>query len=267
MKKPIVVTIIAILIAVVAVIGVVQLKKMHSGDTATVVDNSTPDLPINTIPLAERPFITLTPDSTGHSLDIAVSSAPTSGSMEYEMIYNATGKQEGALGTLPLVEKQPIVEEILLGTRSAGGATTYHEGVTGGSLSVTYNQTKLKEDFNYLHFDPTSPVINTTDAKLSVTFPAKAMKKDTVVVTMNTFGYGKTGLPDGANIITGPIGYFTNQPIKGATQITMLMPAGTHTNPTIYQYSNNTWTKLVTKIAGSAVTASATSNVFLVTAN
>ena len=262
-KKALIATVVALVLGVSAVILVLNFKQSHSGDTATVIDNSTPDLPINTIPLNERPFITLTPDKTGHSLDIAVSGAPETGSMEYEMIYNATGKQEGALGTLQLANKiQPIVEEILLGSRSAGGATTYHEGVSGGSLTVTYANTRLKESWNYLHFDPTDPTISSTDAKFSATLPKTAMKKDTVITTMKTFGYPKL---DG-NVIAGPYGYFVNTPVKGSIQVSLTMPAGTHTNPTIYEYASGKWNKLATKVSGDTVTATASSNVFVVTA-
>lgn len=261
-KKALIVTIVAIVVAIMAVVLVRNYQKSHSGDTATVVDNSQPDLPINTIALSERPFITLSPDNTGHSLTIRVDGAPKTGSMEYEMIYNATGKQEGALGTLQL-GVQPLTEDILLGTRSAGGATTYHEGVTGGSLTVTYGTTRLKESWNYLHFDPLDPGVSSTDAKLSVVFPKTAMKKDTVIVTMKTFGYPKL---DG-NVIAGPYGYFVNTPVKGSAQVSLTMPAGTHTNPTIYEYASGKWNKLVTKVAGDVVSATASSNIFVVTSD
>lgn len=262
-KKVLIVTIVAIVIGIVAVVLVKNYQKSHSGETATVVDNSTPDLPINTIPLSERPFITLTPDKTGHSLTIGIDGAPKTGSLEYEMIYNATGKQEGALGTLQSTGKtQPLVEEILLGSRSAGGATTYHEGVTGGFLTVTYGDTRLKESWNYLHFDPTDPTVSSTDAKFSVALPKTTMKKDTVIVTMKTFGYPKL---DG-NVIAGPYGYFVSTPVKGSTQVSLTMPAGTHASPTIYEYASGKWNKLATKVTGDAVIATASSNVFVVTA-
>jgi hypothetical protein len=261
MKKALLVTVVAIVIGIAAVILFKNYRQSHSGDTATVIDNSTPDLPINTIPVNTRPFITLTPDITGHSLTIRVDGAPKTGTMEYEMIYNATGKQEGALGTLQLAT-QPLIEDILLGSRSAGGATTYHEGVTGGSLTVTYGDTRLKESWNFLHFDPTNPTISSTDAKFSVTFPKTAMKKDTVIVTMKTFGYPKLE----GNVISGPYGYFVNTKVMGSTQVSLTMPAGTHTNPTIYEYAAGKWNKLTSTVVGAVVSATASSNIFVVTA-
>jgi hypothetical protein len=230
--------------------------------TPPVVDNTPVDLPINTIPLTNRPFITLSPDSTGRSLDISISGAPKEGNMEYEMIYNASGKQEGALGSIFLgSEKQPIVKSILLGSKSGGGKVTYHEGVTGGSITVTYGETRLKESWNYLHFDPTSPIISSTDARLSVTLPKTALKKDAVIITMKTFGYP---IIEG-KVVAGPYGYFTQTPVKVPAQVSLKLPAGEHVNPTIQQWDGTAWKKLVTKLVDDTLSATATANVFLVT--
>lgn len=268
-KSALTTTIVGIFIAIIAVILVINYRKSHSGDSATVIDNNQPDLPINTIPLEERPFITLTPDKTGHTLSISVSGAPATGSMEYEMIYNATGKQEGALGTIPLSgHAQPIVEDILLGSRSAGGATTYHEGVTGGSITLTYGQTRLKESWNYLHFDQLDPTFSSTDAKFTVTLPKTALKQDQVIVTMKTFGYPKAGLPAmPAKLVAGPYGYFSQSPVKGNAQVSLKLPAGEHVNPTIYEWNGKTWNKLATKLNGDSVSSTATGSVFIVTAD
>lgn len=252
------------------VIGLlVYIFSGKSKDTTKVVEEeSTIDLPINVLPLAERPFITLAPDSTGRSLDISVSGAPTSGDMEYEMVYNASGKQEGALGSIFLgSEKQPITKSILLGSKSGGGKITYHEGVTGGSITLTYNDTRLKESWNYLHFNHEDPSISTTDAKLSVTFPKTALKKDSVIITMKNFGYLKTGLPENAKVIAGPYSYYAQTPIKTAVPVSLKMPAGEHVNPTMYEWTGTTWKKLTAKLASDTLTASSTSNAFLVTAD
>ena len=182
--------------------------------------------------------------------------------MEYEMIYNASGKQEGALGSIFLgSEKQPIVKSILLGSKSGGGKVTYHEGVTGGSITVTYATTRLKESWNYLHFDPLDPIISSTDARFSISLPKTALKKDAVVITMKTFGYP----PLEGKVISGPYGYFSQTPIKGNAQVSLKLPAGEHVNPTIYGWDGKSWSKLATKLTGDTVSAPATANVFVVT--
>ncbi len=268
MKKPMVITIISIVLGI--IIGIFLLPKKS---TPPVVDNTPVDLPINTIPLIDRPFITLSPDSSGRSLDISISGAPKEGNMEYEMIYNASGKQEGALGSIFLgSEKQPIVKSILLGSKSGGGKVTYHEGVTGGSITVTYGpprlangeagETRLKESWNYLHFDPSDPIISSTDARFSVTLGKTALKKDAVIITMKTFGYPALE----GKVVSGPYGYFTQTPIKVPAQVSLKLPAGEHVNPTIFEWNGTAWKKLATKLAGDTVSASASGSVFLVTA-
>jgi len=251
-----------IAIVLVFVISLVLFLKKPS-KSPSVIDNSQPDLPINTLPLAERPVITLRPDSTGRSLDISLSQAPTTGNLEYEMIYNASGKQEGALGSIFLnSEKQPIIKSILLGSKSGGGKVTYHEGVTGGSITVTYAETRLKESWNYLHFDPADPVLSSTDAKFHVTLAKTALKKDAVVITMKTFGYPTME----GKVVSGPYGYFAQTEVKGSSQVELKLPAGEHVNPTIYEYIGTAWKKLPTKLVGDTVTATATGSIFIVTA-
>lgn len=270
MKKPAL-----ILVGIILLVSLTWLisQKLPSNKTQSVVDDAPLDLPINVLPIAERPFITLSPDSTGRSLDIALSLAPTEGSLEYELIYNASGKQEGALGSIFLgSEKQPITKSILLGSKSGGGKVTYHEGVTGGSMTITYDTTRLKESWNYLHFNPVDPTLSSTDAKFSVTLQKTALKKDAVVIIMKTFGYDKAGLPAEARVVAGPYGYFTQTPIKGNATVELKLPAGEHVNPTIYEWDGKTlsaqagWKKLATKLTSDTVSATATANVFLVTA-
>lgn len=261
MNKKALAAVVGITLAV--IVGIVMVINKRNAGPSVVEDNTQVDLPINTIPLAERPVITLRPDSTGRSLDISLSQAPTEGELEYEMIYNASGKQEGALGSIFLgSEKQPIVKSILLGSKSGGGKITYHEGVTGGSMTVTYGETRLKESWNYLHFDPTDPVISSTDAKFHVTLPKTGLKKDAVVITMKTFGYPTME----GKVVAGPYGYFAQTEVKGSAQVELKLPAGEHVNPTIYEYSGTAWKKLITKLTGDTVSATATGSIFVVTA-
>lgn len=261
MKKSTIIWIVGIVL--VLIIGIVIFTKKSSPKPGTTTEDNVPDLPINTIPVSERPFITLSPDSTGRSLDISLTGAPTTGNMEYEMIYNASGKQEGALGSIYLgTEKQPILKSILLGSKSGGGKVTYHEGVTGGSITVTYGQTRLKESWNYLHFNQSDPTFSSTDGRFSITLPKTALKKDAVIITMKTFGYPKLD----SKVVVGPYGYFTQAPIKGSSAVELKLPAGDHVNPTIYEWNGTSWKKLATKLAGDTLTATATSNVFVVTA-
>lgn len=267
MKKP------ALIIGAIllVVVGIVAIKALKKPATQKASDNTPIELPLNTLPLSERPYITLAPDSTGRSLDLTVAGAPTSSDLEYELIYQADGKQEGAIGTLYLkTEKQPLTKSILLGSKSGGGKVTYHEGVTGGSFTVTYGETRLKESWNFLKFNPLDPTISSTDGKFSVTLDKTALKKDQMIIIMKSFGYPQLE----GKVVAGPYHYSTQTPVKGNVTVSIKLPAGEHVNPTIYGYDGKTlpaqagWSKLPGKLDGDTMTASsvpATTSTFLVT--
>jgi len=266
MKNKSILIVVGVVLVVALGFFLIRSKKNTTAPSAT--EEVTLDLPINVLPLAERPFITLAPDSTGRSLNLTVVGAPKEGEMEYELVYQSVEKQEGVFGRLNLVtESQPILKSLLLGSKSGGGKVTYHEGVTGGSITVTYNETKLKESWNFLSFDPTDPTFSSTDAKFHVTLSAKSLKKGDKVVTMKTFGYPKTVLPDAAKIVSGPYAYYPATTIKGNVTVELKLPAGEHVNPTLYEFDGKTWKKLATKVVSDTVSSVvATGNIFLVTA-
>jgi hypothetical protein len=266
MSKSAIAATIGIILAIVAVVVVVKIRKTNNS-TPTVTEEPTLDLPINVLPLEERPVITLSPDATGRSLNLSVDAAPKDGEMEYELVYNSAEKQEGVFGRLELTsEPQPIIKSLLLGSKSGGGKVTYHEGVTGGSLTVTYGTTRLKESWNFLAFDPTDPIISSVDGRFHVTLDKTALKKDTKITTMKTFGYAKAGLPETVKIIAGPYSYATGVAIKGNASVELKLPAGEHVNPTLYEWDGKAWKKLTAKLGQDSVTATAKGSSFLVTA-
>jgi len=239
-------------------------------DSSDIDSTPTPviSLPINTIPVEDRPYLNLTPDSTGRSLKLLLDNTDISEVVEYELVYQAGTKQEGVFGRLNLAtEDLPVVKDLLLGSRSAGGKTTYHEGITGGSLTLTYGETKLKESFNFLRFDSTDPVVSSPDARFSVKFADNAMLDNKVIVTMKTFGLPAV-LPT-RTILAGPYAYLTNS-VKGDVIVSIRLPAGEHINPTVYEYDTNSddWVALDGKLSDDTVTATAnTGTTFIVVSN
>lgn len=253
-KKPLLVVILSVVVVAIAIIFLKKDKTVP--ETASPAPE--PELPINSIPVGERPFVTLTPDISGRNLLFSVTGVQSSGQLEYEMVYNADSKQEGVFGRLDLsTEKQPITKKLLLGSQSAGGKITYHEGVTGGSLTLTYDETKLKEQWNFLRFDPSDPVLSAADVRFIVTLPKTALKKDQVVVMMKPFGL-PLSLPLTKTLRAGPYAYLAPIPIKGEVKIEMKLPAGEFVNPSLMAYDGKSWVPLKTKIEGE--TLSATTN-------
>ncbi|MEI6690190.1 MAG: hypothetical protein WCL07_00405 [bacterium] len=265
MKKPIVLSIIA-LVALVG--GIVVAKKLIS-PKSTVVTTKQEEvvLPVNVIPVEERPFVTLTPDASGRNLALGINNfKSTSSTVDYELVYQTSEGDEGAFGRMNLAtETQPISKQLLLGSRSAGGATTFYNGVTGGAIALTWGETKVKESFNFIRFNPTDPTIISVDGRLTYTLTAKALKKDDVIVTMKTSGYPASLPTPTAKLLAGPYAILTPTTPKGVVTLSVQLPSGTHTNPTIYEFVSGKWAKLKTTLKGDTVTATPTTNIFIVT--
>lgn len=249
-----------IVISLIGLIGLISLIVIKKNSTPTPTVEEEIVLPINAIPVEERPFVTLTPDQSGRNLTLSLDNTAVKEIVEYELVYQSGDKQEGAFGRLDLTrETLPVEKEILLGSQSGGGKITYHEGVTGGSLTFTYGETKLKEQFNFLRFDPADPVLTSPDGRFAISLTKTALVNDSVVVIMKTFGLpAVVGLPaESAKLLAGPYTYQPSAAPKGAVSIEFKLPAGQHTNPTIHAYdaSEQAWTPLKTTLEGDAVSA------------
>lgn len=254
--------ILVIALSLAALAGVIFffLKKPK---TETTVENPKASLPINTIPVADRPFVILTPDSSGRNLTITLDNTTLDELIEYELVYNAGDKQEGAFGRINLAtETQPVEKKLLLGSQSGGGKITYHEDVTGGSLALTYSDTRLKENFNFLRFDSDKESYSSVDSRFSAEFTPKSLSNNAVIVIMKTFG-----LPDEleGEILAGPYAVLTaNETVPSKISLKLSSPSE-GTTPTLYEYVEGEWQEIKSTIEGSTISTIAnTGFIFLV---
>ena len=94
----------------------------------------------------EKPYISLTPTSDGHWLNLKITKLPTTiSAIEYELIYNALDNnieiEKGVSGTIKSQEISTTIErKLLLGTESctSGCKYKYDTGVIGGTLSINF---------------------------------------------------------------------------------------------------------------------------------
>lgn len=264
MKKPVLIGL--MVVGLLALVGLSFFLISRRDKSAAPVVEEKVELPVNTIPVEERPFLSLTPDLSGRNLELTILGVTHPEPLEYELLYNTEGSQEGALGAVNIsAGTGPFTKSILLGTRSAGGATTYHEGVTGGSLDITYGDIRLKEQFNFLRFVSTEPLFTSSDARFNVTLPAKAFKDGQVIVVMKTFGL-PAPMPEGATLVAGPYGFFTPASVKGEVETLFKLAAGTYENAAIYTFVDEEWVVLKTTLVGedSLKATSTSGSVFIV---
>ncbi len=94
-----------------------------------------PPEPVNVIPVEERPYARITPTVDGRTLKLSLEAInKPADEAEYEIEYQTGTVLQGAGGLFSL-SALPSTQDVLLGSCSAGGKCSYHEGVTGGQLT------------------------------------------------------------------------------------------------------------------------------------
>lgn len=94
----------------------------------------------------DKPYISLTPTSDGHWLNLKVAKLPSIiSAVEYELIYNAVDNgseiEKGVSGTIKGQDVTTTLErKLLLGTESctSGCKYKYDDGVIGGTISINF---------------------------------------------------------------------------------------------------------------------------------
>lgn len=210
-----------VVIVVLLIVGVVVIAKFSKSDTVAESTSTKKVAPeqVNTIPVAERPFITIHPESDGRNLALTVISLKkTAAETEYELEYQAGSLLQGAFGKLALNDL-PSSVKILLGSCSAGGACTYHTDIIGGTLLTRYaadTKYALKSEWRYFDNTTKSPDVASKDAKFQLSSPELAKQRYSIV--FNTPGY-----PDGLDgmVASEIFSLETTSPIKGTADLTI----------------------------------------------
>ena len=123
----------------------------------------------------EKPTISLVPRVDGHNLAIKITGIPSKfTSVDYELVYTAKDQnleiEKGVSGTLKPSNSTLEKDDLLLGTASCtnGCKYKYDEGVTGGTLTLTFT-TDNKEYATYeTPFTLKSATDLNKDKKLSI---------------------------------------------------------------------------------------------------
>lgn len=129
---------------------------------------------VKEIPTDQRPVVSLIPTSDGHWLKLKIEKIKVQGasSLDYELLYSLPdGRTQGVPGTVK-IDGSDIVRDLLLGSESSG-KFRYDEGVTGGTITIRFRDSKGK-----------------LIGKLSTKFTLTSPKKGVFEVTMDTFADG-----------------------------------------------------------------------------
>ncbi len=254
------------LVLIVIAISVLLLGVLGGGYYAYTALFSTPEepvtddrqrrrrivAPVNEIPVGERPYVSIEPLPASRELAIVVHALNKPADVgEYEIEYQSGSQIQGAVGSLDIGET-PSRTEILLGSCSAGGACTYHEDVSGGSLKLSFSGAEeyaLKQDWNYIENTANSNSFSSRDDSFSITGEALTNISHAII-------YQSPGLPeslDGELVTEAFAVRYDSEPL--GEELLVAFEAASEAS-TIYGWDGETWQPFEVTMQNGAATAS-----------
>jgi hypothetical protein len=95
---------------------------------------------VNLIDIKDRPYVTLQPLTARNELQLTVHTLPLAAAeVEVLLEYDRNKGVEDAVVKNFSLSTIPSINKIFLGSKSAGGHTTYHDDVVGGDLTMTFS--------------------------------------------------------------------------------------------------------------------------------
>ena len=185
MKKyfPFIILLVGIFVSIVVYVFVMGKKDKPediSSDEAVLLELS----------LEKRPFVTLTPTSDGHFLNMKIKKIDFGAfSLDYELIYQVPGGvQQGVPGSVNLSGKREFETELLLGSESAG-KFRYDEGVEEGVLTLRFRDEEgrlLARFSTEFHMQTSTDLLISLDSKFKYELEEDS---EEYFVTMITIGH------------------------------------------------------------------------------
>lgn len=245
-----------VVIALVLVVGGVFAATRFLGGNNTVQPEEQQKkrvtLPVNVIPLEERPLVTIEPLADGRNIEIGISAIRKDASeAEYDLRYQAGTLLQGASDVFDLSEL-PLSEKILLGSCSAGGACTYHEDVKGGTLEMTFtggsDPYALKSDWKYIDNQTKQTEFSSRDAKFQLN--TEDLGSSRYIIIFNAFG-----VPEGLSgtVVSSPYSLTTASELSGEGELTIR--ANDDGGTTIMGWNGSEWQEFDTQVDGKTLTA------------
>lgn len=245
-----------VVIALVLLIGggvfvVLKLKGSDSsGQTETKKKTKILE-PKNIIDLAMRPYVKLSPVSGGHNINIEIIEVKKEASeVEYELEYQSGTLLQGfqevlQLGTLPVKTQK------LFGSKSAGGAITYHEDIKGGSLQLRFigpENYVLKQDWRYFENKDKETEFSSKDAKFQI--ESKDLATNKLILIYNT-----PGVPEGLEGEVASDAYSLTSDSKLSGEGTVSIRANEEGELKMMGYDGSDWVEIDSSVEGKVVTA------------
>jgi hypothetical protein len=180
---------ITLLLVVGIIVAINRSSDIGTGEDERQLKKRTISEPVNIIDVEQRPYLYIAPNADGRNLTIAVVEVKKEAvDVDYELEYRSGSLLQGVFGNMSLT-KLPITTTQLMGSCSAGGACTYHEDVTGGSLVTRFagpENYALKTEWRYIE-NKSGSLAGSTDAKFQM--ESASLEKARVIIVGDSSGY------------------------------------------------------------------------------
>lgn len=205
------------------------------------------DVNVNQEPVANRPFVTLTPRGDGHAITVnVIALKKPSTDLEYEIEYNSGSLVQGAFGQLTLdANKLPVNKEVLLGSCSTGGKCAYNADVTGGTLTLRFSNPDytLKNEWSFAEVAKAGGAFSSRDGRFTLD-TSKAKLKTGNVIVFQSPGFPGTLASDP---LVGPYAVGVNTTITGTPTVSVRVPSDV-TSASLMGWDGKVWKELSSKI-------------------
>lgn len=253
MKKQYIIIAIVVLLVLVGS-AAFAAKQFLAGpkDSAQTTNKKKIAEPVNIIPVAERPYIRISPEADGRNISIRISDIKKEAkSVDYELEYQSGELLQGVFGTLDL-SSLPAETKQLMGSCSAGGKCSYHEDVKGGTMLTRYSggaeNYALKSDWKYIENTAKETQVSSKDAKFQL--ESATLGKTPFIVVFNTAGY-----PEGleGTVASEIYSLTASQALTGTGTLTIR--ANEDAPTAIMGWDGKAWKKFEGTVDGKAITA------------
>lgn len=246
-----VIVVVALIVVVGGVFAATKLLGKKETPQETQQTKKKVTLPVNVIPLEERPVVYIRPEADGRNITIGIEQVKKDATeVEYELEYQAGTLLQAAANMFD-VSDIPTSQKILLGSCSAGGACTYHEDVKGGTLMMTFQGSEpyaLKSDWKYIDNKAKEKEVSSRDAKFQLASADLATARYMVI-------FNAYGLPEGltGTVVSSPYSLTSSSAVTGEGELTIRTAEDGAT--TIMGWDGKAWQEFETTVDGKTLTA------------
>ncbi len=250
-----------LIFAVLYFLFIFQKKPKQLAQDSTPVDVKQ----VDEIDVAKRPYVTLTPTSTGTEIIITMENMTNFDGIEYELTYLADNPttpgekiERGATGTDVDPKADKYKKSILLGTASKG-VSSPDKNISDGKLTLHL----IKGGVEYLSatkwdmVTAGSKATQLKDADKHITVDIPSLGKDYNIILADTVGVPAGGDFDANKVLLPVYGVFTlDVPFSKKATLT-LNTTKDASQAQLYSYNHNSsqWTKLTSTANSSSATS------------